>query len=206
MLDQKGFNTWAGTYDANIEASAKGFPFEGYYDVLGFIQGRVRTTSDVRILDLGIGTGLLTADLYSKGAQVVGVDFSENMIEQARGKMPEAAFFQYDFSKPLIPEISSQTFDYIVSSYAIHHVMDEQKITLIDQLVKTLKPGGAILIADIAFEHAAHLAEVKASTRGWDEDEYYFVAETLCPSLEARGYTVNYTQISMCGGVLEIRL
>ncbi len=59
MLDKKGFDRWAGSYDENIEESSEGYPFEGYYDVLIFIQNSIRIDENTTILDLGIGTGLL---------------------------------------------------------------------------------------------------------------------------------------------------
>ena len=45
-----------------------------------------------RILDLGCGTGALTAEIAARGAEVVGVDRSEEMIAQARKKSPELRF------------------------------------------------------------------------------------------------------------------
>lgn len=45
-----------------------------------------------RILDLGCGTGALTAEIAARGAEVLGVDRSEEMIAQAREKFPELRF------------------------------------------------------------------------------------------------------------------
>ena len=45
-----------------------------------------------RILDLGCGTGALTAEIATRGAEVMGVDRSEEMIAQARKKFPELQF------------------------------------------------------------------------------------------------------------------
>jgi SAM-dependent methyltransferase len=45
-----------------------------------------------RILDLGCGTGALTAEIAARGAEVLGVDRSEEMIEQARKKFPALRF------------------------------------------------------------------------------------------------------------------
>src|ERR1051325_2648835 len=45
-----------------------------------------------RILDLGCGTGALTAEIAACGAEVLGVDRSEEMIAQARKKFPELRF------------------------------------------------------------------------------------------------------------------
>src|SRR5687768_4195163 len=45
-----------------------------------------------RILDLGCGTGHLTAKIAEAGASVVGMDSSPGMVEQARANYPELAF------------------------------------------------------------------------------------------------------------------
>src|SRR5215470_13642609 len=45
-----------------------------------------------RILDLGCGTGVLTADIAERGAEILGVDRSEEMIAQARKKFPALRF------------------------------------------------------------------------------------------------------------------
>jgi len=45
-----------------------------------------------RILDLGCGTGALTAEIAERGAEILGVDRSEEMISQARKKLPALKF------------------------------------------------------------------------------------------------------------------
>ena len=45
-----------------------------------------------RILDLGCGTGTLTAEIAARGAEVLGVDRSEEMVAQARKKFPALRF------------------------------------------------------------------------------------------------------------------
>ena len=80
MLGDKGFDKWAGNYDASIPSLSNGYPFEGYYDVLAAVTHQVKTGKETKILDLGIGTGLLSVELYSRGVQVWGVDFSEKML------------------------------------------------------------------------------------------------------------------------------
>jgi SAM-dependent methyltransferase len=49
-----------------------------------------------RILDLGCGTGALTAEIAARGAEVLGVDRSKEMIAQARKKFPALRFEMMD--------------------------------------------------------------------------------------------------------------
>ena len=55
---------------------------------------------NTKVLDLGIGTGLLTYEIYNKCGEVIGIDFSEKMIEEAYKKMSNGTFYVYDFKDP----------------------------------------------------------------------------------------------------------
>jgi 2-polyprenyl-3-methyl-5-hydroxy-6-metoxy-1,4-benzoquinol methylase len=63
-------------------------------------------------LDIGIGTDLLTYELYKKEATIYGIDFSEKMIKEAHKKMPNATFFKHNFTKELPEKIQSKKFDF----------------------------------------------------------------------------------------------
>lgn len=206
MLDHKGFDQWAGEYDAHIAKNSKGYPFEGYYDVLAFVNQLVIGNEEIKVLDLGVGTGLLTQEMYKRGSVIHGVDISKDMIAIAKEKMPNASFYQHDLTLGLPNELEGKKFDYIVSSYAIHHLLDKQKVDLIEQLKKALITDGKIIIADVAFQTRADLDACKnASGRSWDDDEEYIVANEMLEKLRSIGCVGKYTQISFCAGVLEIQ-
>lgn len=204
MLDSKGFDEWAGEYDEAI-AKSKGYPFEGYYRVLCFVHKMVSVDSRTKILDLGIGTGALTYELSREGARIYGVDFSPKMLELARQKIPDGRFYLFDFNRGLPPELAGEKFNYIVSSYAFHHVGDNIKIKFIDKLKRNLMEEGKIIIGDVAFETEEDRDKCRDSSGdAWDPDEYYLVADTMIPRLEKCGWVVRYKQISSCAGVLAI--
>ncbi|WP_223066721.1 class I SAM-dependent methyltransferase [Paenibacillus caui] len=205
MLDNKGFDNWAEKYEETIEAN-KGYPFDGYDDVLLFVQSLIPEDDKVQILDIGIGTGKLTHKLYQKGHTIFGLDFSEEMIRIARERMPEGRFFIGDFSGSLPEPLLTQRFRFIVSSYALHHVDDVRKIELIRELAGLLEQGGLLIVADIAFQTRQDLYECKRSAGdSWDRDEYYMTAEDMVPPLIRAGLNVEYVQKSSCAGVLLIR-
>lgn len=205
MFRQEHFNRWAGDYDHSISESSQGFPFEGYYDVLAAIQRGIDRPEQAKILDLGVGTGLLTYALYVQGATIVGVDFSAKMLEKAQEKMPNATFLCYDLSQGLPEELHGQTFDYVVSSYAMHHFPDEHKADLIKLLQEYLTPEGEILIADVMFATVEEREECRRQVGSeWDDEEYYITADEFLPIIEAMQCHVQFVQVSFCGGVLRI--
>jgi putative AdoMet-dependent methyltransferase len=70
MLDNKGFDKWAGEYDASIKRHSEGYPFEGYYNVLSYVYSLIKESKETKILDVGVGTGLLTHELYKNGKKI----------------------------------------------------------------------------------------------------------------------------------------
>lgn len=206
MLDNNGFDEWAGDYDESIEKYSQGYPFEGYYNVLGYVGDLINLKNEVKILDLGIGTGLLTNELYKNGGQIYGVDFSKKMLERAQKKMPNGVFHCFDFTSGLPEALDGIKFDYIVSSYAFHHISDDEKVKFIDVLRKQLKEAGEIIIADVSFEtNEEMIACQESSTNRWDDEEFYMIAENILPKMKNIGLDVSYRQISSCAGVFIIK-
>ncbi|MDF2844284.1 MAG: methyltransferase [Herbinix sp.] len=206
MLDNKGFDLWADGYDKSVNLSEESneYPFAGYKNVLNDIYTQVRQKEYAEILDIGFGTGIITTRLYDLGYKITGVDFSDKMIGIAQQKMPGAALIKWDFSKDLPEEIINQRFDYIVSTYALHHLTDTEKIHFINSITHMLKPNGKILIGDVSFETRTELEECKENYfEFWDSDEVYFVAEEMIDSLN-HNLVCNYNKISHCAGILTL--
>lgn len=203
MLDKKGFDLWADGYDETVDLSdeEQTYPFAGYKDVLARIYQTVTLKKNAKILDIGFGTGTLTAKLYEQGCEVWGQDFSRRMIESASAKMPDAHLFQGDFSQGLAEPLLQNTYDFIIATYSLHHLTDDSKITLIQSLLGLLKKNGALLVGDVAFANRQELEQCrKAVGEAWDDEEIYFVFDEL----KAVFPTIEFEQISRCAGVLYL--
>ena len=92
--------------------------------------------SGERILDLGCGTGHLTNQIAQAGAEVVGIDISQSMIEEARRLYPRIPFeiadganFHFD-----------RSFDAVFSNAAIHWMKDQPAVARC--IWDALKPVG----------------------------------------------------------------
>lgn len=204
MLSKEGFDLWADGYDKTVSLSedSNEYPFAGYKDVLNTVYNVIKKNKG-SVLDIGFGTGVLTHKLYEEGYQVTGIDFSKRMIEIALEKMPEATLLQHDFSKGLPKELSRQRFDWIIGTYAIHHLDDQQKIVFVNELMNYVSEDGMIVFGDVAFSNESELNKTREEfSEIWDADEYYLVAENLVKMYP--NYTVNYLKISFCSGVITL--
>ena len=97
-----------------------------------------------RILDLGTGDGRLLAlvKLDHPGATAVAIDFSPAMLDAAHKRFAgdrSVEIVPHNLEEPL-PELG--TFDAVVSSFAIHHLIHERKRLLYAEIYARLNPGG----------------------------------------------------------------
>jgi trans-aconitate methyltransferase len=121
-------NKWnAGLYDAKHS-----FVWERGADVLALLAPQ----ENERILDLGCGTGHLTARVAASGARVVGLDSSPEMIAEAHKNFPELEFVvgdarEFRFEEP---------FDAVFSNAALHWIRDPEVVA--HRVEEALAPGG----------------------------------------------------------------
>ena len=97
------------------------------------------------VLDACCGTGDLARAAWSNGAgHVIGVDFSERMLERARRKVPELEWVQADL---LALPFDDASFDAAVVGFGIRNV--ESLEAGIRELRRVLRPGGRLGILEI---------------------------------------------------------
>lgn len=203
MLDHHGFDLWADGYDASVGVSDEenSYPFAGYKMILGSIYKTIMGKPNPAVLDIGFGTGTLTVKLYENGCEIYGQDFSSRMIELASAKMPDAHLYQGDFSKGLAEPLKRQSYDFIVATYSIHHLRDDQKIVFLRELLDHLKDDGKILIGDVAFGTREELNQCKEENEDeWDDDEFYCVADEL----RAEFPNLILWKMTFCSGILML--
>jgi SAM-dependent methyltransferase len=128
-----------------------------------------------RVLDVGCGTGRLTAKLATVGREVVGIDLSAEMIARANARasqVPGLSFICGDF---LTSELGSRRFDCLITSAALHHMPADLAIARMKNL---LRPGGRLVIHDVrtdvgpldklgALVLLAHDATIRLLRTGW---------------------------------------
>lgn len=73
----------------------------------------------------------------------------------------------------------------IVSSYALHHLTDTEKVELVNVLKSKLTEKGKIIIADVAFAIKEAFNECRRKAgEPWDEDEHYIIFEDFKDNLD----------------------
>ena len=107
-----------------------------------------------RVLDLGTGDGLTLGRVLAARPDAVGIglDFSAQMLEQARVRFRGDArveIVEHDLDRPLPASLGS--FDLVVSSFAIHHCVPERQRELYGEVFHRLVAGGRF----VNLEHVA---------------------------------------------------
>ncbi|MEH0827050.1 MULTISPECIES: class I SAM-dependent methyltransferase [unclassified Micromonospora] len=133
------YDNFANAYSAENESGL----FNAYYErpamlrLAGNVSGR-------RILDVGCGSGPLSAALRAKGAVVTGFDVSAAMVGLARQRLGEDADLHVaDLSAPL--PFADAEFDDVVASLVLHYLEDWSGP--LAELRRVLKPGGRLMVS-----------------------------------------------------------
>lgn len=159
---------------------------------------------DTTLVDLGAGTGLLSAAVAPICGRVVAVDPSPAMLAAARARdafeCVEAGFLSYEHrSEP--PTI-------VYSRNALHHLPDFWKAIALERIARMLAPGGTLVLRDIVYSFApaeaenvleAWFAAAPADPKdGWTRaeleahvrDEHSTFSWLLEPMLERAGFEI----------------
>ncbi|MEM7679863.1 MAG: class I SAM-dependent methyltransferase [Pseudomonadota bacterium] len=136
------FSHYAHRYDEIVAKSNYNIP----HKLATMLSQRFNQEAQLKILDVGCGTGLLTSHIkdYYPNAHSTGLDYSENMLREARFRFhnPTDETIQIDLSQDEIP-FPDGTFDLVVSSGASEYIGN--KAHLIAEIGRVAKQGGQIL-------------------------------------------------------------
>lgn len=114
---------------------------------------------DQHILDIGCGTGTLAVMLKRalSGVQVVGLDPDPKALRRARIKAQRAAV-SVQFDEGFADELPYKrgSFDRVFSSFMFHHLEEHERVRMLHEVVRVLKPGGLFHLLDFVADHASH--------------------------------------------------
>lgn len=101
--------------------------------------------------DLGCGTGLATAALAPHVGKIIGVDASEEMLGAARSRLAALKNVEWRTGALEALPIKDCTLDAAVLMLVLHHV--PSPAAALTEALRVLKPGGRVLIVDMAAHH-----------------------------------------------------
>ena len=188
--DQWNYDGRALTHDRVVSHPNKD-PLDEYKDYEEALETVVQTIA-AQInevgLDLGTGTGNLAGRFLKAGNVMCGIDQSRQMLRQCRMKFPEMETKLGNFLT--IPYLDDK-FDFVVSSFAFHHLTDEQKQLSLTEIDRVLKPHGRLCIADLIYHDEQ--TPLKSQT---SMGKFYASLGDLLNWMDLHGFTVEYKQIN----------
>jgi len=142
--------------------------FDGFYGTV--LEGvPFEAEQEIRVLDLGAGTGLLSAMVAERfpRSRVTLVDLSVEMLRVARRRLAgEPGRFQFrtmDYARKPLPRTDGG-YDLVVSALSIHHLTHGDKRELFEKVRRSLAVGGYFVNAD---QISGETPEEEALYREW---------------------------------------
>ncbi len=122
-----------------------------YVETLEGMVGLIEKGDDACIMDLGCGTGNLIALLLDRfpHAEIAGVDPSPSMRERCEQRFGGFSNVEIAGGDGLVIPHPDASFDYVLSSLALHHIPPEHKAANAAEIARVLVPGGNFIHADV---------------------------------------------------------
>lgn len=179
----------AQTWDPNLYDSRHSFVYTMVGDMLKLLDAQPGES----IVDLGCGTGVLTAEIAKSGANVTGFDLSPEMIAQARKNFPQLCFEVADAAEFTVDE----PVDAVFSNAALHWVRRSEEA--VQAIALALRPGGRFVaefgghgcVQQILDATSAALGRPAAEISPW----YFPTVGQYAPLLERHGLEVGYATL-----------
>lgn len=149
------------------------------------------------VLDVCCGNGFFTSKIRPYCSKITGIDFSTNLINEARKNYPDIAFHELDITQHTLPDfISLKKFDRITLCFSFQYFETiEAGTQVLKHLVSLLNPQGKIILTDIpdqakfftyyhTFSKLIRLIKQKLTHKNdmgkfWSEDELHSITKEL---------------------------
>jgi ubiquinone/menaquinone biosynthesis C-methylase UbiE len=179
------FDVWSRVYDlAPVQAAI-------YHPVHDAVLAELRAHPAPRILDVGCGTGDLTARLRRdlQPALIAGCDFSAGMLEQASARTRAVQWLQGDATR--LP-FDNHHFDAVVSTESFHWFPDPD--LALREFHRVLSPGGRVLVALVNVRVPATSRLVDAGSRAIGQPAHWPTRGEMAERVRNAGFTVDRQQ------------
>lgn len=139
-VDPPSFDGFAEDYERHAADDAYNALYDrpAVLDLLGDVAG-------VRTLDAGCGPGLYAEELTARGAEVVGLDASPEMVRLARRRLGDLFDVRvHDLELPM-SWLEDESFDAALMALVIHHIDD--RVGALREVWRVLRPGGRFVVS-----------------------------------------------------------
>jgi putative AdoMet-dependent methyltransferase len=197
-VDEFNHDELAAEYDDDVLNEAD--PIRaGYADCLHWTIDRAEISPVSTVVDLGCGTGNTSALIHT-AKHTICVDISPKMMELARPKLAHLSSVELVQADLLEFFDEPREFDRLISTYAVHHLTEDEKGALLQCVASSLTPGGIAVFGDLMFadrDEAGALAEKYAS---WPEviesfeEEHYWYLDAAAAMAAAAGCVITETR------------
>lgn len=130
---------------------------------------RLGITPGELVVDLGCGTGSFAREAARTGARVRAVDVSESMLAFVRSASAREGLSGIDCEHAGFLTFAAEpdSFDCIVSRFALHHLPDFWKQVALIRVARALKPSGRLYLRDVvfSFDPSSYEAAINAWVR-----------------------------------------
>lgn len=198
MKDQvrNAFDQLASVYENTVDKNSL---YNSEYERPSMINNLPPDIQGRKALDAGCAAGWYTEQLLDKGAEVVAVDVSPEMISSAKRRAGDRAdIFCIDLEDVL--PFEEQSFDLILSSLTLHYLRSWEQT--FSEFKRILKPGGTFLfsvhhpITDIKLLKEPHYYDTELIIDQWNkEGKVYEVPFYRRPLQEILNTTLKYFSI-----------
>lgn len=103
-------------------------------------------TGDMRVLDVGCGTGTTLEQYVDLGCESFGVDASQAMLTQAHKRLADRADLTFGSAEHLA--FDDDTFDRVLASLFLHELPGNTRDAIFAELARVVRPTGRIVITD----------------------------------------------------------
>lgn len=154
----------------------------------------IKLKNNAKILDYGCGTGFIGFALKNETNSVIGMDYSDGMVEQFNKKAKEFELTNIKAIKHNMneEELPKNEFDLIISSMTMHHIKDTNMF--FRKCKEALRNDGIICINDLDKEDGTFHAKHKndgVEHFGYTKEELFELA--LSNDLEVISYKLVYS-------------
>jgi SAM-dependent methyltransferase len=145
-----------------------------------------------RVLEVGCGTGLFTAELGSTRFQTVAIDVSPDLLRQARRRCAGQAGTSFAIQNAYVTALRDESVDVVVGMSVLHHL---DLAAALREFRRVLRPGGRLLFSEPNMLNPIILVQKNVPwikrRAGDSPDETAFVRWSLVRALRSAGLEVE---------------